>query len=124
MSVQLDVAPGFRGLPNGLPRLLPVDRRLFPDGLRTSGQHPPIEGQLRSFEDFPTEITGPTVWEGKEMEQRTQEWIHQWTEPELQELLWATDRFNDTGVPLAHIKKVLEQLERFQAQSSLTWIYF
>ncbi|GAB0144985.1 hypothetical protein EsHS_00005436 [Epichloe bromicola] len=106
MSVQLDVAPGFRGLPNGLPRLLPVDRRLFPDGLRTSGQHPPIEGQLRSFEDFPTEITGATVWEGKEMEQKTQEWIHQWTEPELQELLWATDRFNDTGVPLAHIKKI------------------
>lgn len=107
MSVQLDVAPGLRGLPDGLPRLLPVDRRLFPDGLRTSGQHPPIQGQLRPFEDFPTEITGPTLWEGKEMEKNTHKWIHQWTEPELHELLQATERFNAAGLSLAHIKKVL-----------------
>ncbi|KAG6002350.1 hypothetical protein E4U54_000893 [Claviceps lovelessii] len=105
MSVELDVAPGLRGLPDGLPRLLPVDRRLFHDGLRTSGQHPPIESQLKAFEEFPTEITGPTVWEGKDMMSNPQDWIHQWTAAELDELLQAVDRYNASGLPLTHISK-------------------
>ena len=106
MSVALDVAPALRGLPAGLPRLVPVDRQLFPDGLRTSGQHPPIDGQLRSFEEFPREITGPTVWTPQQMIDHPEEWIHQWTKAELEELLQAVDNFIASGIPLINISKV------------------
>ncbi|KAG5918708.1 hypothetical protein E4U42_006760 [Claviceps africana] len=92
-------------MPDGLPRLLPVDRRRFHDGLRTSGQHPPIESQLKDFEEFPTEYTGSTVWEGKDMIHNPQDWIHQWTAAELDELLQAADRFNASRLPLTHISK-------------------
>ncbi|KAB8226238.1 taurine catabolism dioxygenase TauD [Aspergillus novoparasiticus] len=105
MSIDLDVAPALRGLPAGLPRLVPVDRKLFPDGLRTSGQHPPIDGQLRHFEEFPREITGPTVWTPEQMVDHPEEWIHNWTEFELEELRQAVEGFIISGTPLVSINK-------------------
>lgn len=106
MAATLDIAPGLRGLPRGLPYHQPVDRKAFPDGLRTSGQHPPVESQLRPFSAFPTEITGPTVWEGSEIAARQEEWVHVWTESELNELLQAVDAFTISGIPLININKV------------------
>ncbi|KAM3503831.1 hypothetical protein MY10362_003945 [Beauveria mimosiformis] len=105
MAATLDVSPGLRGLPRGLPYHQPIDRKAFPDGLRTSGQHPPIESQIRPFEAFPTEITGPTVWEGREMATRHDEWAHHWTESELNELLQAVNAFTVSGIPLININK-------------------
>ncbi|TDZ19775.1 Taurine hydroxylase-like protein SAT17 [Colletotrichum orbiculare MAFF 240422] len=105
MSVSLDVAPSLRGMPAGLPYLVPVDRKLFSDGLRTSGQHPPIDSQLRPFESFPREISGPTVWTPQEMLDNQDEWIHRWTEDELRELRRAVDGFSASGTPLANISK-------------------
>lgn len=102
----VDVAPGLRGMPAGLPRLVPVDRKLFPDGLRTSGQHPPIESQLSPFKSFPREITGRTVWTPQEMIDNPGGWIHQWTETELKELRHAVDKFEASGTPLVQINKV------------------
>lgn len=106
MAATLDVAPGLRGLPKGLPYHQPIDRRFFPDGLRTSGQHPPVEGQLRPYEAFPTEITGATVWEGSEIVKHRQDWEHFWTPSELTELFHAVDAFILSGVPLININKV------------------
>ena len=37
-------------------------KEIYPDGIKTSGQHPPLYDQLHPYEDFPKEITGPTVW--------------------------------------------------------------
>ena len=37
-------------------------RNIYPDGIKTSGQHPPLYDILRPYEDFPQKITGPTVW--------------------------------------------------------------
>ncbi|OAQ96279.1 hypothetical protein LLEC1_02227 [Akanthomyces lecanii] len=105
MAATLDVAPGLRGLPRGLPYHQPVDRKAFPDGLRTSGQHPPIESQIRPFDAFPTEITGPTVWEGRDIAARQGEWVHRWTDGELNELLQAVDAFTISGIPLININK-------------------
>ena len=111
MSVLADVAPGLRGMPTGLPHVVPIDRKLFPDGLRTSGQHPPIDSQLRPFEEFPQEITGPTVWEPQEMIENPQRWIHRWTDEELAELEQAVDAFIAAGEPLAHINKVPKEIQ-------------
>jgi len=33
-------------------------RNIFPDGIKTSGQHEPLYDQLRPYSDFPKEITG------------------------------------------------------------------
>lgn len=106
MSVATGVSLGLRGLPDGLPRLTPVDRRFFADGLRTSGQHPPIESQLRSFDQFPKRITGPTVWTPEEMADNPDKWIHKWTSSELAELERAVDAFTSSGIPLVNISKV------------------
>lgn len=106
MAATTEVAPGLRGLPAGLPYHQPVDRKVFPDGLRTSGQHPPVESQLRPFEAFPTEITGPTIWEGSVISKRQEEWVHVWSENELNELLQAVDAFTISGIPLININKV------------------
>ena len=101
------VNPGLKGMPNGLPRPNPIDRKVFPDGLRTSGQHPPIENQLVHFEGFPRKINGSTVWKAQEMADDPQRWVHQWTETELQQLLGAVESFIDSGVPLTEISKVI-----------------
>lgn len=106
MAIQLDAVPSTRGMPAGLPQLVPVDRKLFPDGLRTSGQHPPIESQLQSFKNYPRHITGPTVWEPKEMEDHPEQWIHQWTADELEELLQAVEKFIASEESLVSISKV------------------
>lgn len=106
MSILADVAPGLRGMPTGLPRVVPIDRKLFPDGLRTSGQHPPIDSQLRPFEEFPREITGPTVWKPQEMIDHPEKWIHRWTEEELEELLQSVENFIASGESLVNINKV------------------
>ncbi|RAL66928.1 hypothetical protein DID88_007710 [Monilinia fructigena] len=42
-----------------------IDRKIFPDGIKTSGQHPPLYDQLRPYSDFPKEITGETFIEDK-----------------------------------------------------------
>jgi hypothetical protein len=106
MSVATGVSPGLRGMPAGLPRLAPVDRRFFADGLRTSGQHPPIESQLSSFDQFPKRITGRTVWTPDEMADNPDKWIHKWTPSELAELERAVDAFMSSGVQLVNISKV------------------
>ncbi|RDL33054.1 putative Taurine catabolism dioxygenase TauD [Venustampulla echinocandica] len=105
MSVATGVSPGLRGLPAGLPRLAPVDRRFFADGLRTSGQHPPIDSQLSSFDQFPKRITGRTVWTPDEMADNPDKWIHKWTPSELAELERAVDAFTSSGEHLVNISK-------------------
>lgn len=106
MSTAMTVAPGFRGLPDGLPRLAPVDRNFFPDGLRTSGQHPPIESQLKPFEDFPKKIEGHSIWTPEHMINNPNKWIHKWTLSELTDLERAVDGFITSGTPLTAISKV------------------
>jgi hypothetical protein len=73
MLFEMNVAPALRGLPAGLPHVVPVDCKLFPDGLRTSGQHPPIESQLCPFEEFPRNITGPMAWTMEHMIQHPEQ---------------------------------------------------
>ncbi|KAG9257196.1 TfdA family taurine catabolism dioxygenase TauD [Emericellopsis atlantica] len=78
---------------------------VFLDGIRTSGQHPPIYDLLKPYKEFPTEITGPTVWEKKDYQEQPEKWTHHFSEDEIQELSETADRFIANGVPLTGITK-------------------
>ncbi|EGS17562.1 uncharacterized protein CTHT_0068960 [Thermochaetoides thermophila DSM 1495] len=80
-------------------------RHIFPDGIRTSGQHPPLYDLLKPYEAFPKEITGPTVWKKEDFVDHPERWIHRFTEEEIDELSEATDAFIASGTPLEGISK-------------------
>lgn len=79
---------------------------IFPDGLKTAGQHPPLCDQIHPFSEFPHEITGPTVWESKEYQEYPEKWIHFFSVEEIAELDAAADAFIASRTPLTGISKV------------------
>jgi hypothetical protein len=83
-----------------------IDQNLFPDGLKTTGQHPPIYEALQPFENFPKEITGPTVWKAEEYRDQPEKWTHRFTNAEVEELSTTADGFIAAGIPLTGISKV------------------
>jgi len=84
----------------------PVPTTIFPDGIKTSGQHPPLHDELRPFEDFPEEIIGPTAWKTEDYVNAPERWIHHFTEEEIAEMSHTADVFLASGVPLTGISKV------------------
>lgn len=84
-----------------------VPRSIFPDGIKTSGQHPPLYHQLRPYEDFPHDITGATVWDANDYKDSPERWTHWFTDEEIAEMSEAADNFRDAGIPLPGISKVL-----------------
>ena len=83
-----------------------VPQSIFPDGIKTSGQHPPLYHQLSSYDDFPHEISGPTVWDAQDYKNNPERWTHWFTDRELQEISEAADDFSNAGIPLTGISKV------------------
>lgn len=92
-----------------------VPRSIFPDGIKTSGQHPPVYHQLSPYDDFPDEITGPTVWDPADYKNNSERWTHWLTESEIAEMSEAADHFRDAGIPLTGISKDNFQLPRLSA---------
>ena len=92
-------------------------RAQFPDGIKVSGQHSPCYDELRSYENFPEEITGPTVWKAEEYQDSPERWTHQLTEQEIKEISEAADNFKAAGIPLLDISKV------FSKVGSLHFVY-
>ncbi|KAL3490414.1 hypothetical protein BJX62DRAFT_141311 [Aspergillus germanicus] len=82
---------------------LPLD--LFPDGLITSGQHPPNYNLVRPYEDFPEEITGPTVWHAADYVDNEDSWTHSFTDEQVAEIGVTSDAFIESGMPLTGITK-------------------
>ncbi|KAI1083997.1 Clavaminate synthase-like protein [Whalleya microplaca] len=82
-----------------------VDRSIFPDGLKTTGQHPPLYDQLYPYSAFPKHIEGPTVWKAEEYANSPERWVHQFSEEELKELSKTADEFMALGLPLTGINK-------------------
>lgn len=80
-------------------------REIFPDGIRTSGQHNPLYEKLRPYEDFPKEITGPTVWHKDEFVNNPERWTHPLTPEEVEELSRTADAFIASGTALTGITK-------------------
>ncbi|KAF4119356.1 Taurine catabolism dioxygenase TauD, TfdA family [Geosmithia morbida] len=91
---------------------LDAPRSIFPDGIRTSGQHPPLYDALRPYEDFPKVIEGETVWSKEDFEKDPSLWTHRFTEEEVTELGLAADRFLASGRPLTGISKENFQLDK------------
>ncbi|EKG10657.1 Taurine catabolism dioxygenase TauD/TfdA [Macrophomina phaseolina MS6] len=85
----------------------PVDTNIFPDGIKTSGQHPPLYNLLRPYEDFPKEIVGPTVWKAEDYKNNPERWTHPFSDDEIAELDRAADAFIAAGHPLTAISKDL-----------------
>ena len=82
-----------------------VSKAVFPDGVKTSGQHPPLYLELKDYSEFPEHITGPTVWNPEDYENNPERWTHQFTDDELSELSAAADDFRASNTPLVGISK-------------------
>lgn len=106
------MAPGLTAtFPHHTPTLeKQVPRSIFPDGIKTSGQHPPLYHQLSPYQDFPHKITGATVWDADDYKNYPERWTHWWTDEEVAEMSEAADTFKNAGIPLTGISKVF--LER------------
>ena len=83
-----------------------ADRKVFPDGIKTSGQHPPLYDFLRPYSDFPKEISGETVWKAEDYANNPERWVHIFNEEEISELNTAADKFLADRIPLTGICKV------------------
>lgn len=105
------MAPGLTAaLPNQSPTVekqLPLS--IFPDGIKTSGQHPPLYHKLKPYHDFPHEITGPTVWDADDYKNNPERWTHYFTNDEVAEMSEAADNFRNAGIPLTGITKVNQE---------------
>jgi hypothetical protein len=88
----------------------PIDLALFPDGLKTTGQHEPLPEFVRSFDSYPKEITGPTAWLADEFRDQPDRWTHRFTSAEIDELSSTADAFIAAGTPLTGISKVFISL--------------
>lgn len=96
--------------PLSISSLKAVNRSVFPDGIKTSGQHPPLYHALRPYSEFPTEIMGPTVWRAEDYANNPERWVHLFSEEEIQELSVAADKFIDDGTPITHISQVCSRI--------------
>ena len=83
-----------------------LSQKAFPDGIKTSGQHPPLYDQLKVFEQFPDEIRGPTVWRPEDYANNPERWVHPFSQEQIDEMSDAADKFLASGTPLTGISKV------------------
>ncbi|KAK5128612.1 hypothetical protein LTR08_004041 [Meristemomyces frigidus] len=91
--------------PHTLPNAQTLSKAQFPDDLKTSGQHNPDYSLLRPYEDFPTEITGPTVWKAEDYRNNPERWTHVFSDGEIAELGAAADDFIASGTPMTGMSK-------------------
>lgn len=94
----------------------PAPLSIFPDGLKTTGQHAPLYDHILPFDRFPRQITGPTVWKAEDYREHPEKWTHQFTPEQVEELSAAADAFLASKTPLTGITKnnfVLPKLASF-----------
>ncbi|TGZ78678.1 Clavaminate synthase-like protein [Ascodesmis nigricans] len=76
-----------------------------PKKLRTSGQLDPIYSLLRPYSDFPSAITGPTLWHASDYASNSDAWVHRWTKEEIAAIGEAADKFMEEGKRLTEITR-------------------
>jgi hypothetical protein len=89
-----------------------LDRKIFPDGIKTSGQHPPLYDLLKPYSNFPKHITGETAWKAEDYTHNPERWVHVFNDEEIAELSNAADKFLTDKTPLTGISKVSKPGER------------
>ncbi|KAG7005765.1 hypothetical protein G7Y79_00018g045720 [Physcia stellaris] len=80
-SVETDNSTNFSAIKSQ------ASRSIFPDGIKTSGQHPPNYDELKGYDEFP------------------KRWVHRFSEDEIEEMSTAADDFKASGTPLTGITK-------------------
>ncbi|KAL5120345.1 hypothetical protein ACEQ8H_001635 [Pleosporales sp. CAS-2024a] len=88
-------------------------KNIFPDGIKTSGQHAPLYDQLRPYSEFPKEITGSTAWDREEYKSNPERWTHPFSDEEIEEIGAAADSFLASGTPLTGITQAKFPLPHF-----------
>ncbi len=88
-------------------------KNIFPDGIRTSGQHEPNYDLLRPYSDFPKQISGSTLWSKSDYQNHPERWTHCFSEAEIKEINDAADAFISSKTPLTGISKEKFQLPEF-----------
>jgi hypothetical protein len=81
----------------------------FPDGIKTTGQQPPLYEEVRPYSDFPKNITGLTAWTKDDFSGSPEKealWKHPFTEQELEELSTAAEQYLASGRSLTEMSKV------------------
>ncbi|KAJ5160777.1 uncharacterized protein N7482_007781 [Penicillium canariense] len=89
--------------PHNLAGAAPLD--VYPDGLKTTGQHPPLYDHIVPFDRFPREVTGPTVWKAEDYRENPEKWTHTFTPEQVEELSGAANAFLASKTPLTGISK-------------------
>jgi hypothetical protein len=84
----------------------PAPKSIFPDGLKTSGQHNPDYSLLTPPSQFPKEISGPTVWKAEDYKDNPERWMHVFSDDEIIELGDAAEGFMRSGRGLTGMAKV------------------
>ncbi|KAI1343859.1 hypothetical protein F5Y15DRAFT_180477 [Xylariaceae sp. FL0016] len=82
-----------------------IDRSVFPDGLKTTGQQPPLYDLVYPYSAFPKRIEGPTVWKAEDYANNPERWVHQFSGSELDEISRTADSFIQLGLPITGISK-------------------
>lgn len=113
------MSPAMVATPTGYSTLTPteyhtplnpkLDPGSFPDGIKTTGQQPPLYELLRPYSAFPKQITGETVWQKEDYQgspEKEQLWKHQFTSEEIKDLSSAADRYLASDRPLTAMSKV------------------
>lgn len=83
-----------------------VSRAIFPDGIKTSGQHPPNYNKVKDYDEFPDRIEGPTLWAAEDYKDNPERWVHRFSKEEIEEMSTAAEAFEAAGTPLTGITKV------------------
>jgi hypothetical protein len=84
----------------------PVNKTIFPDGYKTSGQQEPVYSCIQPYEKFPKEITGQTVWKPEDYRSNPEKWTYSFTDEDVAEISLAADKFMEANLPLTGITKV------------------
>ncbi|KAL1303089.1 hypothetical protein AAFC00_006532 [Neodothiora populina] len=79
--------------------------KIFPDGIKTSGQHAPISSLIKPYSAFPKEITGQTAWQAEDYKNNPERWTHPFSQDEIAEISQAADDFIASATPLTGITK-------------------
>ncbi len=82
----------------------PVDTSIFHDGIKTSGQHPPLY-DLRPYSEFPKVCSGPALWTASDYANSPEKWVHRLSEEEVEELGSVADKYIADGLPLTGVSK-------------------
>jgi hypothetical protein len=72
----------------------------------TSGQQDPEVADLATYEQFPTEITGRTVWTREDFVDNESLWKHFWSAEQLAALDASYEKFAALGLSLPEINRV------------------